>query len=460
MPVIDQWTGGMLDVVVVGAGAAGLAAARRLMARPEISVLVLEAGDRLGGRAHTVTPLPGVPVDLGCGWLHSALTNAWTHLAEANGCSVDRTPAPWNRDGVDFGISGADDADYARVEASFEHRIEALVATGQDKALGDLVAPDDRWRGLLDAVSTYVSGAELDLVSAIDHERYRPGEGDDWRVVEGYGNLIAGYGASVPIALDAAVTHIDHTGARAVRIGTNRGHIEARAVIVTVSTDVLASGAIAFSPALPEKLQAAADLPLGLADKLFLRLDRAEDFPIDLYNLGSPDRAATGAYHLRPFGRPVIECFYGGALARDLETGGDGAFAAFAGKELVGLFGAGLGPRLTPIAVSAWAGEPFIRGSYSYAKPGKADARAALAAPVDGRLFFAGEATSPERFTTAHGAYESGVVAADAVIGALGKSQGRKARGVCLRDPTGSDYTGPRVDADGRHGARGRAATS
>ncbi len=204
-------------------------------------------------------------------------------------------------------------------------------------------------------------------------------------------------------------------------IETRRGRIEARATIVTVSTDVLAGGAITFTPALLGKREAAADLPLGLADKLFLGLDGAQDLPAEAYRLGSPHRAATGAYHIRPFGRPIVECFYGGRLARDLEDGGIDAFSAFAREELAGLFGSKVAPRLTPLVATAWAREPHILGSYSYARPGKADSRAILAAPVENRLFFAGEATSPERFTTAHGAYESGVAAADAVLRALGQ---------------------------------------
>lgn len=420
MTAIETMTGNAFDVVVIGGGAAGLAAARRLMARPGLSVLLLEAGSRLGGRAHTVTAEPGkIPLDLGCGWLHSALTNVWTHIAPGLGFTVERTPAPWNRGELDAGVDEGGMADFERAEAGFERRIVDLAARGKDCALDELLAPDHRWRGLLDAVSTYVSGAELDRVSAVDHARYKPGEGDDWRVAEGYGSLIAAYGAGVPARLDTPVTAIDYSDRDRLRIETGRGSIEARAVVITVSTDVLARGGLRFTPALPDKVAAAADLPLGLADKLYLRLEDAEDYAIDGYRLGASDRAAIGAYHIRPLGRPVIECFYGGRLAEDLERGGAGAFMAFATEELVGVFGSAFADRITPIVATAWAREPFILGSYSYARPGRADSRAVLAAPVDDRLFFAGEATSPERFTTAHGAYESGVAAADAVLAVL-----------------------------------------
>jgi monoamine oxidase len=124
-------------------------------------------------------------------------------------------------------------------------------------------------------------------------------------------------------------------------------------------------------------------------------------------------------YHIRPFGRPVIEVYFGGKLARKLDEAGEGAFGAFAIDELANLVGSDIRPKLKTLAESHWARDPFARGSYSYALPGHADARRKLAAPVDGRLFFAGEACSPGNFTTAHGAYESGVTAAEQTIATL-----------------------------------------
>jgi monoamine oxidase len=122
---------------------------------------------------------------------------------------------------------------------------------------------------------------------------------------------------------------------------------------------------------------------------------------------------------VRPFGRALVECYFGGGFARDLEREGAGAAVAFAADELAGHFGNNVRNRLTLAACSAWGREPHILGSYSYAKPGAADGRAVLAAPVDERLFFAGEACSPARFSTAHGAYESGVTAAEQVPASL-----------------------------------------
>ena len=174
-----------------------------------------------------------------------------------------------------------------------------------------------------------------------------------------------------------------------------------------------------FLPALPEKTAAAAGLPLGLADKLFLSLASAEEFEKESRAFGDGGRTATAAYQFRPFGRPVIEAYFGGALAAGLETGGEAAFFDFAVAELVGLFGADFASRVKPLGLHCWASDPFARGSYSYALPGRADDRAILASAVDGRLFFAGEACSTSDYSTAHGAYLTGLAAADQAIAAL-----------------------------------------
>jgi monoamine oxidase len=136
--------------------------------------------------------------------------------------------------------------------------------------------------------------------------------------------------------------------------------------------------------------------------------------------IGNPRDPATGAYYLLPFGRPVIECFFGGAGARALEAEGEGAAPDFAIGQLVDLLGSALRKRLTPMAESRWGADELFGGSYSHALPGKASSRAVLAAPVEDRLFFAGEACSPSDFSTAHGAFETGVAAAEAVLVAMG----------------------------------------
>ena len=201
-----------------------------------------------------------------------------------------------------------------------------------------------------------------------------------------------------------------------MRIETSQGTLTADKVIVTVPTNLIADEAIRFHPALPAKVDAARGLPLGLADKVMLALDEPEALPKDGNLRGATMRTAMGSFHLRPFGQPCIEGFFGGRFAQALEDAGDGALAAESINEIASLLGNDYRRKLKPLAESRWAHDPFARGSYSHALPGHAGARAVLAAPVDGRLFFAGEATSPNFFSTAHGARDSGERAAREVM--------------------------------------------
>ncbi|RFB84582.1 monoamine oxidase [Rhizobium leguminosarum bv. trifolii] len=415
----DNGRGVEQDVVIIGAGAAGIAAARHLQGiRPDLSILLLEAGDRLGGRAWSVG-LPGasdIALDLGCGWLHGARTNAWTGLADAVGLTVDRTPAPW---------SGGrrlqrDDAETQAAQQAIGAYFERLDShEGDDTNLAAMLEPGNSWNGQIRAIGTYITGAELESSSIVDYTRYDPGPGPDWRVRQGYGTLISLYGRPIPARLGVEVTRINHRPAGRLDIQTNQGGLSARAVLVTVSTNMLAAGRIVFDPPLPEKIEAAARLPLGLADKLFLGLANQEALPADTHMLGSVSRAATGTYQLRPLGAPVVEAYFAGDLAHDLEREGKEAAFAFAGDELAAEFGADIRKQLSVAAISAWAAAPHIGGSYSYAEPGASDLRAVLAAPHDQRIFFAGEACSRARYSTAHGAYETGVAAADLIAGSL-----------------------------------------
>ena len=409
------------DVVVIGAGAAGIAAARHLAAL-DVAVRVVEARGRLGGRAFTSRE-SGFPIDMGCGWLHSADENELAGIAAERGLTIDRTPPPWRGQFNEIGFPPAEQREFGAAMGELFGRIDAAgeaaaAGTAADRPGDACLEPGGRWNPLIDAISSYINGVELDELSVLDFWNYRD-TAVNWRVVEGYGTLIDDLGSGLDVVLDCPVSLLDHSGTD-VRLMTRRGDLRARAVIITVPTNVLASGALEFRPGLPDKFEAAAALPLGLADKLFLRLDGAEEFPADSRVVGALDRVATATYHLRPFGRPIIEGYFGGHLARELEEGGEDAFVSFAIDQFVALLGGGMRKRLHPIVASAWARDPYALGSYSHALPGHANARPLLAAPVDGRLFFAGEACSVHDFSTAHGAFRTGIAAAEAVMEAIG----------------------------------------
>ncbi len=399
------------EVVVIGGGAAGIAAARRLT-DAGVRCLLVEARDRLGGRAFTSAE-SGFALDFGCGWLHSADRNPWAPIAAAQGRTIDKSAPPWARRAVAAGFPKSDHEAFIKAREAFQARLEAA-AHEPDRPASAALIENERWNNLFNALSTYISGAELDRVSLIDLDNYAD-SGSNWRVVEGYGTTVAAHAAGAAVALACPVRRIDHSGKR-LRIETERGSISAEQAIVTLPTSIIGAREDLFAPALPQKTEAARGLPLGLADKLFIALEQAEEFDPETRLFGHIDRAATANYHLRPFGRPLIEVYFGGRNADALERGGARAFFEFALDELTGVLGNAFAKRIKPVQMHLWRSDPFAGGSYSYALPGKVDCRMALAEPVDGRLFFAGEACSKHDYSTAHGAYFTGIAAAEAVL--------------------------------------------
>lgn len=401
-------------LVIIGGGAAGIGAASEARRRG-IDALIVEALDRLGGRAHSIE-WNGHRLDLGCTWMHSAERNSLRAEAERIGAKIDRRPTSWFQQ---FRNLGFPREEQKRAWSAFEALEERMRSDPppSDRA-SDAVDPGNVWSPMLNALSGYINGAPLEEVSVADWLAYDNAASDqNLRLPAGYGSLIAQLGSPFEVSLSNPVVSISRLR-NGVEVRSEQGLIEAGAVIVTVPTASLKR--IRFDPPIEGLTDAAEQLPLGVADKLFLALEQPEDFPHDAHLLGNPHSCETGSYFIRPMGMPVVEGFFGGTGARALEQLPDNDAAAFAIDELAALLGSAIRKRLFLIGLSRWAHQPWIGGAYSHALPGCAAARQGLQDAGDERIAFAGEAVSAGDYSTAHGAFDSGAAA----VGKLAASAG------------------------------------
>jgi monoamine oxidase len=414
---------GMLDAIVVGAGAAGIAAGRRLAAGNK-RFLIVEATDRIGGRCFTETQTFGVPYDRGAHWIHAPDANPLAKLAPRAGLEV--YPAP----GGEKLRIGRRDARTGELEDYLAAIVRANRAIGDvarggkadvsaaqvlPKDLGDLRASVEFY------VGPFTCGKDLAEVSSMDLARSAERDAGAF-CRQGFGALVARLAQGLPVQLSTSVSVID-VSRRQVELRTSKGYMTARGAIVTASTGVLGAGKIRFDPELPRRYgDAIAKLTMGSYEQIALEI------PGNPFGLQSDDLifekasvSRTAALLANASGSSLFLVRIGGGFARDLVRQGEDAMTAFAREWVAGLFGEQAKAAVKRTHATQWTKEPWVLGGFAAAAPGGQLGRRVLMEPFRDRLFFAGEAVHETQWGTVGGAWESGERAAEGLIRRIGR---------------------------------------
>jgi monoamine oxidase len=414
---------GMLDAVIVGAGAAGISAGRRLAAANR-RFLIVEASERIGGRCFTETQTFGVPYDRGAHWIHTPDINPVAKLAARVG--LDVYPAP----GGERLRIGRRDARTNEMEDYLAAIVRASRAIGDvarggkaDVACAQLLPKDlgDLRPSIEFYLGPFTCAKDLTEVSAVDFARSSERDVDAF-CRQGFGALIARLAQGLPVQLATAVSHID-VSRRQCELRTSKGYVTARGVIVTASTGVLGAGKIRFDPELPRRHgEALAKLTMGIYEQVALEIPgnpfglQSDDL---IFEKASGNR--TAALLGNASGGSLCLVRVGGAFARDLAREGEDAMTAFAVDWVASLFGSQAKQAVKRSHATQWGKDPWVLGGFSAAAPGGQPGRRVLMEPVRDRLFFAGEAAHETQWGTVGGAWESGERAADLLIRRIGR---------------------------------------
>ena len=408
---------GDTDVAIVGAGAAGIAAARRVAAAGRRFALI-EASERIGGRCVTDTRIFGVPFDRGAHWVHMPDINPVAKLAGRS--ALDLYPAPPGQK-LRIGKRNAREGEMEDYLAAIVRASRAIQDAARGKAdvpcMQALPKDLGEWRPAVEFVlGPFGCGKNLDEVSAVDFARSLERDVDAF-CRQGYGALLAKLGADLAVQLNAPVARIQSLR-NGVEIETARGRVTARAAIVTASTGVLDAGKIKFAPDLPKRhAEAIAKLSLGAYDHVALEL---KGNPLQLQNddlvFEKATSARTAALLANVSGTPLAMVEIAGKLNRELGQAGEAAMIDFATGWLADLYGADVKKAIGKTYATRWTREPWALGAFSAAAPGGQPGRKILLEPVRERLFFAGEAVHETLWGTVGGAWESGERAADAAL--------------------------------------------
>jgi monoamine oxidase len=408
------------DIVVIGAGAAGIAAARRIMAANR-KVLVVEASGQIGGRCLTDLTTFDVPFDRGARWMHNPETNPMIKLARSAGLDVSAaTLGRKIRIGRRYARAGETEEFLAAlvrtnraIDESSRGKADVPCASALPKDLGEWAA------AAAFVIGASATGKDLTDLSAIDKARAQDRSAATG-CRQGLGTLVAKLGEQIPISLSSPVNRIVWSK-RDVTVETPSGRIAARAAIITVSSTILAAGNIKFDPELPRRhLDAAGKLTLGSYDRIALQMPgNPLGLTRDVILIEQSNSTRTALLYGNIGGSTLCTVDVAGAFGRDLSAQGEQAMVAFAKEWLTKLFGSEAAAAVKKSSATRWNSAPYVLGAMSAAAPGGQPSRKVLAEPI-GSMFLAGEATHETQWGTVDGAWDSGERAAEAALRRIG----------------------------------------
>lgn len=401
-----------VDVVVIGAGAAGISATRSLR-RAGLSATLIEASGRVGGRVFTDTRLFGQPYDVGAHWLHTQDRNPFVTYGRAQGFDVYRAPSA---EVLYVGDRRATSEESAAYDAAYDSAMQAILkagAKGRDVSPASVMPDLGAWEPTVNfMIGGYEMGKDFDGFSCADW--YSGSGGEDAYCREGFGALFAHSARDTDAELGVTAQIIRY-GGQGVEVVTDQGSITARAVICTVSMGVLKAGHIRFDPPLPEaKQEAIEQLTMGHYNHVALQFrDNFFGIGADGYFNYKIEKSVDGdpqgfAALVDASGTGITYCDLGGDFARQMAVAGKPAALDFVLGELKAIFGSRVTEALVAHDVTDWSTDPLFEGAYASAEPGGAASRPAMRAPVADRLWFAGEAMSVDMWATVAGAHFSG----------------------------------------------------
>lgn len=407
------------DIVVIGAGAAGIAAARRIMAANR-KVIVVEAASQIGGRCQTDVSTFDAPFDRGARWMHNPETNPMIKLARSAGLEITTAPSGQK---IRIGRRNARPGETEEFLAALVRANRAIdeAARRSDVSCASVLPKDlGNWTGAAEFVlGANFSGKDLQEFSVGDKSRAQD-RNTGIACRQGLGTLIAKLGEQVPLALSTPANRISWNN-RDVSVETPAGKIVARAAVITVSSNVLTAGNIRFAPDIPKRmLDAASKVSLGSYDRIALEmpgnpLGLARDDII----IEQSKSTKTALIYANIGGSSLCSIDVGGSFGRDLSAQGEAAMVAFAKEWLTGLFGSDVAAAVKKASATRWNAAPFALGAMSAASPGGQASRKVLTEPI-GCMFLAGEATHETLWGTIDGAWESGERAAEAALRRIG----------------------------------------